>query len=123
MRTGWRDSLGVRGFPVLASKKSILPRAQRLTDFAHRCGVSALAAQSTIVMATATSARTNLARIQSKIQSRNFRPLTRQSDLAAIGHGLELPAFFPRFLLVPRDGGSTMIVWIADQGGLLLRCA
>jgi len=121
MRTGRRDSLGVRGFPLLASKKSILPRAQSLTDFAHRCGVSALAAQ--IVMATATSARTNLARIQSKIQIRNFRPLPRESDLAAIGHGLELPAFFPRFLLVPRDGGSTMIVWIADQGGLLLRCA
>jgi hypothetical protein len=49
--------------------------------------------------------------------------LIRKSDLAAIGHGLELPAFFPRFLFVPRDGGSAMIVWIADQGGLFLRCA
>ena len=43
--------------------------------------------------------------------------------LAAVGHGLELPAFFPWFLLVPRDGGSATIVWIADEGGLLLCCA
>ena len=56
----------------------------------------------------------------SKPQSLN---LIQKSDLAAVGHGLELPAFFPRFLLVPRHGGSAMIVWIADEGGLLLCCA
>ena len=47
--------------------------------------------------------------------------LIRKSDLAAIGHGLELPAFFPRFLLVPWDHGSAMIVRIGDEGGFLLR--
>ena len=40
--------------------------------------------------------------------------------LAAVGHGLELPAFFPWFLLVPWHGGPAMIVGIADQGRLLL---
>jgi len=76
-----------------------------------------------IVMVTATSARKTLARIQYKIahfKMPQFLSLTRKSDLAAIGHRLELPAFFPRFLLVPWDGGSAMIVWIADQGGLVL---
>ena len=57
-------------FFVLASGK-ILPRAQRLTDFAHRCGVSALAVQSAMVMATLTRARIRLARIQFKIA--NFK--------------------------------------------------
>ena len=64
------------------------------------------------------------ARVEEKIFPRaNVRQIFRddpKSDLAAIGHGLELPAFFPRFLLVPWDGGSAMIVWIADQGCLLL---
>ena len=35
--------------------------------------------------------------------------------LAAVGHGLELPAFFRCFLLVPRHGGSATIVWIAER--------
>jgi hypothetical protein len=107
-------------------EEEIFPsRAQPLTDLARRCGVSALAAQTAMVMATITSARMALARIQSKlrISKPQFLNLIRKSDLAAVGHGLELPAFFPRFLLVPRDGGSAMIVWIADEGCLLLCCA
>ena len=55
-----------------------------------------------------------------RVSKPQFLNLIRKLDLAAIGHGLELPAFFPWFLLVPRDGGSTMIVRITDQGGLLL---
>src|SRR5262245_61893634 len=55
-------------------------------------------------------------------QSRNLNPI-RKSDLAAVGHGLELPAFFPWFLLVPWDGGSATIVRIADEGCFLLCCA
>jgi hypothetical protein len=88
-------------------------------------GVSALAAQTAIVMATVTSARITPAKIQSKIAhlKPQFLNLIRKSDLAAVRHGLELPAFFPWFLLVPRDGGSAMIVRIADEGGLLLCCA
>jgi len=96
--------------------------AGSLLTFVH---VSALAAQTAMVMATITSARMALARIQSKlrISKPQFLNLIRKSDLAAVGHGLELPTFFPRFLLVPRDGGSAMIVWIADEGCLLLCCA
>ena len=44
----------------------------------------------------------------------------RRSDLASVGHSLELPTCLPWFLLVPRDLGSAMIVWIVDKGGLLL---
>ena len=66
---------------------------------------SALAAQTAIVMATGTSARITLARNQSKIA--HFKAailkLIRKSDLASVGHGLELPAFFPWFLFVPWD--------------------
>src|SRR6516162_10684262 len=47
----------------------------------------------------------------------------RKSDLAAVGHGLDCLAAFPRLWLVPRHLGSAMIVWIADEGCLLLRCA
>ena len=46
--------------------------------------------------------------------------LTRNSGLAAVGHGLELLAVFPRLRLIPRHLGSAMIVWIADEGCLLL---
>src|SRR5947207_11292376 len=57
------------------------------------------------VMATLTSARITLARNQSKIA--HFKAailkLIRKSDLASVGHGLELPAFFPWFLFVPWD--------------------
>jgi len=84
-------------------------------------GVSGLAAQTSTVTATVTSARITLARIQSKIAPKpQFLNLIRKSYLATVGHGLELPAFFPWFLLVPRDGGSAMIVGIADQCCLLL---
>src|SRR5438477_13184580 len=66
----------------------------------HRVGS---AAQTAMVMATLTSARITLARNQSKIA--HFKAailkLIRKSDLASVGHGLELPAFFPWFLLVP----------------------
>jgi len=68
----------------------------------HRVGS---AAQTAMVMATVTSARITLARNQSKIA--HFKAailkLIRKSDLASVGHGLELPAFFPWFLLVPWD--------------------
>lgn len=74
---------------------------------------------------TTTSAGRTLTKIQPKIA--HFKAAICEADpkwdLAAIGHGLELPAFFPRFLLVPWDGGSAMIVWIADESGLLLRRA
>ena len=46
--------------------------------------------------------------------------LIRKSDLAAIGHGLELLAAFPWFRLVPRHLGSAMIVWVVYEGRLLL---
>lgn len=107
MRTTWRLRYGYAVFPVLASPKNVL-RAQRFSVSAdpnerwHTPGANS-------------------------IQIAHFKPAIlepdRNSDLAAIGHGLELLAFFPRFLLVPWDGGSAMIVWIADQGGLFLRCA
>jgi hypothetical protein len=56
----------------------------------------------------------------SALAARQILDLIRKSDLAAIGHGLELIASFPWFLFVPRDRGSAMIVWIADQGCFLL---
>ena len=58
-----------------------------------------------------------------RISKPQFAEPDRKFDLAAIGHGLELLPFFPRFLFVPWDGGSSMIVWIGHQGGLFLRCA
>jgi hypothetical protein len=58
-----------------------------------------------------------------RISKQQFLNLIRKPHLAAIGHRLELPAFFPWFLLIPGNGGSAMIVWIADESGLLLRRA
>src|ERR1044071_4496510 len=46
-----------------------------------------------------------------------------KSDLAAVGHSLELLAVFPRLRLIPRHLGSATIVWIGDEGCLVLRCA
>jgi hypothetical protein len=43
--------------------------------------------------------------------------------LPSVGHARELLALFPRFLFVPRDLRSAMIVRIADERGLLLCCA
>ena len=89
-------SLGLRDVSVLASNKNLPARSM--------------------------STRVILARIQFKIQAA-ISEADPKMDLAAIGHGLELPTLFPWFLLVPRDGGPTMIVGVADEGGFLLRCA
>src|SRR5262245_7617358 len=89
-------------------------------------GLSLLAAQTAIKVATTTSVRMTLPRIhfpKLRISKPQFLNLIRKSDLASVGHALELAAFFPWFLLVPRDLGSAMIVRIADEGGLLLCCA
>lgn len=56
------------------------------------------------------------------LHRRNLNQI-RKSDLAAVGHGLELLAILPRLRLVPWHLGSAMIVWIADQGCFLLRRA
>jgi hypothetical protein len=53
------------------------------------------------------------------VQSRNLEP-DRRIGSAAIGHGLDRLATFPWFRLVPRHLGSAMIVWVTDEGGLLL---
>jgi len=57
-----------------------------------------------------------------RVHSRNFET-DPKSDLAAVGHGLDLLAAFPWFRLVPRHLRSAMIVWIADEGCWLLRSA
>ena len=41
-------------------------------------------------------------------------------SLAPIGHVRELPACFPWLLLVPRDCGVVMIVWILHEGSVVL---
>src|SRR5204862_627885 len=86
---------------------------------------SRLSGATAMVMATLTSARITLARNQSKIA--HFKAailkLIRKSDLASVGHGLELPAFFPWFLFVPWDWRSAMIVGLADEGCFVLCCA
>ncbi len=62
----------------------------------------------------------DLKRSEICIQLQRKSVCTPPVHLAAVGHGLELPAFFPWFLLVPRHGGSATIVWIADEGCFLL---
>src|SRR5436190_2574720 len=93
-----RACFGVPGRADAAAWTHYADRGRR------QCRVGS-AAQTAMGMATVTSARITLARNQSKIA--HFKAailkLIRKSDLASVGHGLELPAFFPWFLLVPWD--------------------
>ena len=103
--TLWRFTSSIR-VPALASQIAPMrPLGLIALPVARGNAESALAAHTAMMMAIVTSARIPPARNQSKIA--HFKAailnLIRKPDLAAVGHGLELPAFFPWFLLVPWD--------------------